>query len=108
MTISYDDFKKIDVRVCTILAAERVPETDKLLKCSIDAGELGVRTVVSGIAQWKQPEDLIGMQCLYVVNLEPRMLRGIESQGMLFAASDDSGVVLLKPERAVPPGTTLH
>ena len=109
MEISYEDFKKIDVRVCTILTVERIPETDKLLKCTIDVGELGERTVVSGIAQSKQPEDLIGKQCLYVVNLAPRVLRGVESQGMLFAASDETGsVVLMHPERLVVPGTPLH
>ncbi|MDB5187839.1 MAG: methionyl-tRNA synthetase, beta subunit [Candidatus Kaiserbacteria bacterium] len=108
MEISYEQFSQIDVRVCTILAAERVPDTDKLLKCTIDAGDLGERTVVSGIAAWKQPEDLIGKQCLYVVNLAPRVLRGVESQGMLFAGSDEQGVVLMHPERPVPPGTSLH
>ena len=108
MEISYEDFSKIDIRACTIVAAERIPETDKLMKCTIDAGDLGMRTVVSGIAEWKTPEDLIGLQCLYVVNLAPRLLRGVESQGMLLAASDDGGVVLMHPERKVSPGITLH
>ncbi len=105
--ISYDDFVKLDIRIGTIRAVERVPETDKLLKCTIDFGELGERTIVSGIAEWKTPEDLVGKQCPYIVNLAPRILRGVESQGMLVAGTDEYGVALLHPERAVPPGTKL-
>lgn len=105
--ISYDDFAKLDIRVGTVLTAELVPETDKLIKCTIDFGEMGQRTIVSGIAQWKKPEELVGKQLPYIVNLAPRVLRGVESQGMLMAASDENGVALLSPERALPPGTTL-
>ncbi len=105
--ISYDDFVKLDIRIGTIRAVERVPDTDKLLKCTIDFGELGERTIVSGIAEWKTPEDLVGKQCPYIVNLAPRILRGVESQGMLVAGTDENGVALLHPERAVPPGTKL-
>ncbi len=106
--ISFDDFKKVDIRIGTVLAAELVPETDKLIKCTVDFGELGRRTIVSGIAQSKKPEDIIGKQLPYIVNLAPRMLRGIESQGMLLAASDENGVALLSAERELPPGTALH
>lgn len=106
--IQYDEFAKVEIRMGTILAAERVPETDKLLKCTIDFGELGTRTIVSGIAQWKEPEQLVGRQCPYIVNLAPRTLRGVESRGMLLAGTDEEGVVLLHPERTVPPGTALH
>jgi methionyl-tRNA synthetase len=106
--ISYDDFAKLDIRVGTVIAAELVPETDKLIKCTIDFGEMGQRTIVSGIAQWKKPEELVGKQLPYIVNLAPRMLRGVESQGMLLAASDDNGVALLQPERNVPPGSRLR
>jgi methionine--tRNA ligase beta chain len=106
--ISYDDFAKLDIRIGTVLAAEPVPDTDKLLKCTIDFGEFGMRTIVSGIAQWKNPEDLVGKQLPYIVNLAPKMLRGVESQGMLLAASDESGVALLHPERALSPGTKLR
>jgi len=105
--ISYDDFAKLDIRVGTVVAAELVPETDKLIKCTIDFGEFGTRTIVSGVAQWKTPEDLIGKQLPYIVNLAPRVLRGVESQGMLLAASDEAGVALLFPEREVPKGTKL-
>ncbi len=106
--ISYDDFAKLDIRVGTVLAAELVPETDKLIKCTIDFGEMGQRTIVSGIAEWKRPEELVGRQLPYIVNLAPRVLRGVESQGMLLAASDEIGVALIAPERPVPPGTKLR
>src|SRR4051812_30077467 len=105
--ISYDDFAKLDIRLGTVLAAELVPETDKLIKCVIDFGEIGQRTIVSGIAQWKKPEELVGKQLPYIINLAPRMLRGVESQGMLLAASDESGVALLQAERALQNGTKL-
>lgn len=106
--ISYDDFAKLDIRIGKVLAAELVPETDKLIKCTIDFGtELGQRTIVSGIAQWKKPEELVGKYLPYIVNLAPRVLRGVESQGMLLAASDEYGVALIAPEREVPPGTKL-
>src|SRR3984885_6687587 len=105
--ISYDDFAKLDIRVGTVIAAELVPETDKLIKCTIEFGEFGQRTRVSGIAEWKKPEELVGKQLPYIVNLAPRVLRGVESQGMLLAASDESGVALIQPERNVPSGTKL-
>jgi methionyl-tRNA synthetase len=105
--ISYEDFAKLDIRIGLIVAAEMVPDTDKLIKCTVDLGEMGQRTIVSGIAQWKKPEELVGKKLPYIVNLAPRMLRGVESQGMLLAASDDNGVALLQPERDVPQGTKL-
>jgi len=106
--IQYEDFAKLDIRIGTVVAAELVPETDKLIQCTVDFGEeLGQRTIVSGIAEWKKPEELIGRQFPYIVNLAPRMLRGVESQGMLLAASDESGVALLTPERTLHTGTRL-
>ena len=106
--ISYDDFAKLDIRIGTVVAAELVPETDKLIKCTIDFGDMGQRTIVTGIAQWKKPEELVGRQLPYIVNLAPRTLRGIESQGMLLAASDENGVALINPERTVLAGTKLR
>lgn len=105
--IQYEDFAKLDIRIGTVVAAERVPETDKLIKCTIDFGELGERTIVSGIAEWKAPEQLVGLQLPYIVNLAPRVIRGIESEGMLLAASDADGLALLHPERATQNGTRL-
>ena len=106
--IPYEDFAKLDIRVGTVTAAEPVLGADKLIKCTVDFGELGIRTIVSGIAQWKIPQELVGRQFPYVVNLAPRSLRGVESQGMLLAASDEAGVALITPERELPPGTRLH
>ncbi|MCG8411692.1 MAG: methionine--tRNA ligase [Bacteroidales bacterium] len=88
--ISFDDFMKMDIRIGTILEAERVPKTDKLLKLKIDTG-IDQRTVVSGIAVDHKPEDIIGKQVSILVNLEPRKIRGIESQGMILMAQDASG-----------------
>ncbi len=105
--VQYENFAKLDIRVGTIVAAELVPDTDKLIKCTVDFGELGKRTIVSGIAEFRKPEDLVGKQCPYIVNLAPKMLRGVESQGMLLAASTPDGLALLHPDREVIPGTKL-
>ncbi len=108
LEISYDDFAKLEIRIGTVLAAELVPDTDKLLKCTIDFGDFGQRTIVSGIAQFRTPEQLVGKQLPYVVNLAPRMLRGVESQGMLLAAApEETGLALLHPDTPVPNGTAL-
>lgn len=109
--VSYEDFKKLDIRVGTVISAERVPETDKLLKCVVDFGDapdgLGLRTIVSGIAERKTPEDIIGKQFPYIVNLSTRIIRGIESEGMLLVSNDDEGIALLTPERAVKKGASV-
>ena len=105
--IQYEDFAKLDIRIGKVIAAEMVPDADKLIKCTIDFGTAGERTIVSGIAEWKKPEELVGKLLPYVFNLAPRVLRGVESQGMLLAASDENGVALLEPERALTPGVKL-
>ncbi len=89
-TVSYDDFAKIDLRVGTIVEAEKVAKADKLLKLTIDTG-IDKRTVVSGIAEHYQPEEIIGQQVTILVNLAPRALRGIESQGMILMAENKEG-----------------
>ncbi len=104
--ISIDDFKKVDIRVGTIVSAERVPDTDKLIRLCIDLGEKEQRQIVSGIAEYVEPEDLIGKQCPFVTNLEPRVIKGLESNGMIFAAGRDDTFALLHPNKEVPPGTT--
>jgi len=108
-TIEYDDFQKIDVRIGTVVAAEHIEGADKLIKCTVDFGSLGERTIVSGIVKWKKPEELIGKQLPYVVNLAPRVLKGVESQGMLLALSFNDGTdfALLCPEKLVPSGTSI-
>ena len=105
--ITYEDFAKIDIRVGTIVAAEMVPETDKLIKCTIDFGELGTRTIVSGIALFRTPESLVGKQLPYIVNLAPKMLRGVESAGMLLAVGDGEVFALLNPDVPLPPGSRV-
>jgi methionyl-tRNA synthetase len=92
--ITYDDFTKLDIRVCTIEEAEKVQEADKLLKLTVNTG-LDKRTIVSGIAQYYKPEDLIGKQFCFVLNLAPRKLRGIESNGMILSAEDPDGKLSL-------------
>jgi len=108
--ISIDDLAKVVVQVGTVRAAERVPETDKLLKCLVDFGEAaGPRTIVSGIAAYvPEPESLVGRQFAYVTNLAPRTIKGIESNGMLFAVGGGDTFAFLTPSSEVPPGTFAH
>jgi methionyl-tRNA synthetase len=89
-TITYDDFAKLDIRTGTILEAERVPKTDKLLKLTVDLG-FEKRTIVSGIAEHFDPKNLIQQRVLVVANLAPRKMKGIESQGMILSAENDLG-----------------
>jgi methionyl-tRNA synthetase len=103
--ISFDDFLKMDLRIATIEAAERVPKTEKLLKLTVNLGS-EKRTVVSGIAGYFEPETIIGRQVCLVANLEPRKIKGITSQGMILMVEDaDKKLVFVKPDREVPPGT---
>ena len=88
--IQYDDFQKMDIRVGTILEAERVPKTEKLMKLKVDTG-IDIRTVVSGIAEYFSPEEIVGKQVSILVNLQPRTLKNIESQGMILMASNSEG-----------------
>jgi methionyl-tRNA synthetase len=105
--VAYDDFSKMDIRVATILEAERVPRTDKLLKLLLDLGA-EKRTVVSGIAEYYVPEDIVGRQVTYLANLAPRKIRGIESAGMVLMAEDkDGALVFVSPEKAVGNGGTV-
>jgi putative transcription antitermination factor YqgF len=106
--ISIDDFAKVDVRVGTVLSAERVPETDKLLKLSVDLGEASPRQIVSGIAAYAEPESLVGKQLSFVTNLQPRKIKGLESNGMLFAVGEGETFAFVVPDRPVPPGTSAH
>ncbi len=84
--ITFDDFKKVEMRIGTILEMEKVPDADKLLKLMVDIGT-EVRQIVAGIAEVYQPESLVGRKVVVVVNLQPRKLRGVESNGMIVAAS---------------------
>ncbi len=105
--ISYDDFSRLELKVATITAAEKVPGADKLYKLSIDLGS-EQRTLVAGVAQQYAPEQLVGRQIVVVANLAPRALRGIISQGMLLAAETESGgAAILSPDSTVPNGSKV-
>ncbi|MSU74814.1 hypothetical protein EXS57_03500 [Candidatus Kaiserbacteria bacterium] len=113
--ISFDEFSKIEVKIGTVQSAERVPETDKLLRLMVDfddvspEGEKKLRQIVSGIAMYvPEPESLVGRQLAFVTNLEPRTIRGLESNGMLFAVGSNETFAFLTPDRIVPPGTSAH
>ncbi|MGL6179027.1 MAG: methionine--tRNA ligase [Tannerellaceae bacterium] len=106
--VVFDDFMKMDIRVGTILEAELVPKTSKLMKLLVDTG-IDKRTVVSGIAEHFKPEEVVGQQVSILVNLEPRKLRGIESQGMILMAEDADGkLVFVQPSAPVKPGSEVR
>ena len=105
---TFDDFMKMDIRTGTILEAQLVPKTKKLLQLKIDTG-IDKRTVVSGIAEYYKPEDIIGKQVSILVNLEPRKIRGIESQGMILMAEDADGTLkFVSPEGQVKNGSEVR
>ena len=105
--IVYDDFAKLDLRVGTVTACEKVEKADKLLKLTIDLGT-ETRTIVSGIALHYRTEEMVGKQVVVVTNLAPRKMKGIESQGMILTAEDKDGKLrLLKPEETVGPGSSV-
>lgn len=117
-TIVYDDFARLDLRVATVLACEPHPNADRLLKLQLDVGPLGQRQICAGLRGFQEPDDLVGKQIVIVANLEPRKLRGEESNGMLLAASvtasADEGepdqitdILVLQPRAAVPPGSSV-
>jgi methionyl-tRNA synthetase len=105
--ISYDDFARMDIRVGTILEAVKVPKTKKLMQLKIDTG-MDIRTVVSGISEFFEPEAIIGKQICILANLEPREIKGIKSQGMILLAEDSTGkLVFVTPENSVNNGAEV-
>lgn len=112
--ISYDDFAKLDIRIGEIKTVEIVEDADKLLKLLVDIGEHAedgtphYRQIVSGIRTFfEDPQTLVGRKCPFLVNLEPRVIRGFESQGMILAASNDEDFALLHPHVDLAPGTKI-
>ncbi len=107
--ITIEDFSKLVIKIGTILEAERVPDTDKLVRFQIDLGE-EKRQIIGGFAPgYPDVAALIGKQVPVLINLEPRMMRGLESQGMILAASrEDGGPVALNPDKSVTPGTQVR
>lgn len=107
--ITIDDFSKVEIRIGRIAAAERMPDSEKLFRLSVDFGEESPRTVVSGIAPYfAGPEDVVGKRCAFVTNLEPRTIRGVESQAMILMAHDDAASSLLEVSEGVPPGAKIN
>jgi len=101
---TFEDFQKMDIRVGTILEAQKVPKTKKLLQLKVDTG-IDQRTVVSGIAEHYSPEEIIGKQVSILINLAPRAIKGIESQGMiLMAENPDGSLAFVQPDKAIKPG----
>ncbi len=113
--ISFEDFKKIDLRVAEIIEVERVENSEKLVKLRISLGDndpstgsgQGERQIIAGIGKVYEPQTLINKKIVIVANLEPRSLMGLESQGMLLAAGDENGPVLLVPDKEVNPGSAI-
>ena len=104
--ISIEDFKKVDIAVGKILSAEKIPDTDKLLKLEVDLAEEKPRQIISGISLFfPDCSLLVGKKCMFVANLEPRMIKGFESQGMILAVSTEDGKFsLLEPNDEIPAG----
>jgi methionine--tRNA ligase beta chain len=112
MNIPYSVFEQMELRIGRIAEAARVEGSDKLLKLSVDLGEKSAdqpefRQIIAGIGKAYEPDALIGRELLFIANLEPRTIMGLESQGMVLAATDDRGPVVMLPERPVPPGAPL-
>ena len=105
--ISYEEFRKTDLRVAKILSAQRIEGSDKLLKLEVDLGS-EERQIIGGIGKMYTPEELVGREIIIVANLEPRMLMGLESKGMLLAADDEGKPTLLAPNGEVPPGSEVR
>jgi len=104
--ITFDDFKKMDLRVGKVLLAEDVHGTQNLIKLIVDLGT-EKRQIIAGIKRWYKPEELEGKYIILVANLEPRKIRGLESQGMLLATIDTEKPILLTVEEEVPPGSKI-
>lgn len=108
MQISYDDFAKLEIKIGTIMEVEVVPDADRLLRLTVDVGEENPRQIVSGIREYFDDiNSLVGLQCPFLTNLEPRIIRGLESQGMILAASNDASFSLLNPSQKLIPGTLI-
>ena len=107
--ITIDDFAKIQLKVGKVVECQKVEKADKLLCSKIDLGEGAPRTIVSGIAKYYTPEEMVGKQVIVVTNLKPVKLRGIESQGMVLCASDENGnLALVTPEKEIGAGSEVR
>ncbi|MBI4360263.1 methionine--tRNA ligase subunit beta [Candidatus Micrarchaeota archaeon] len=108
-SVKYEDFSKLEIRVGQILSAERIQGADKLLKLSVDTGEEAPRTLVAGLALRYAPEDLAGKKIVVLCNLEPKTMKGVQSEGMLLAAGEThESIQLLVPDGDAPIGTRIY
>lgn len=106
--ITIEDLQKVQIQIGTVRSAEIVADTDKLMRLVVDFGEGEPRQIVSGIQAYTTAEALVGKQLAFVTNLEPRTIRGLESNGMLFAVGTGETFAFLTPSKEVPPGTAVH
>ncbi|MCA1811761.1 MAG: methionine--tRNA ligase subunit beta, partial [Halobacteriales archaeon] len=106
--VTLDEFQRIQLRLATVKSVEAHPKADKLYVLRLDVGDLGERQVVAGLKAHYRPEELVGKTVAFVANLQPAMLRGVESQGMVLAADDGTTVAVLEPQRKVPPGSKIR
>lgn len=108
MSLSLDDFKRAEIQIGTVLSAGHVSGADKLLRLEVDFGEGTPRQILSGIAEYVSPDDLVGRQFPFITNLEPRVIKGLVSNGMLLAVGQGSTFALLSPTRTVDPGSHIR
>ena len=108
MEIAFDEFQKLDLRIGKITEATQIPGSRNLIKMIIDFGT-EKRQAVAGLLKWYKPEDLVGKKCAFILNLQKRMMMGVESQCMIFAAEDEAGnVVVLQPEKDIAEGSKIR
>lgn len=106
--IKFEDFAKLELKVGTVLECEDIEGSEKLFKLMVDLGEDQPRQILAGVKQWYKPKQLVGKQVVVIANLEPRMMMGLESQGMMLAADSKDGPVFLTIPKKVPPGTKIR
>lgn len=106
MAVKFEEFKKLDIRVAKIVKVEDHPDADKLYLVSVDWGE-GEKQLVAGIKMSYKPDELVGKQVAVITNIEPAVIRGVESQGMILAASDENGMAVLSPDKEKIIGSTV-
>jgi len=108
MEISFEEFQKLDLRIGRITEANQIPGSRNLIRVIVDFGT-EKRQAVAGLLQWYQPQDLVGKKCLFILNLQKRMVMGVESQCMILAAEDEEGnVTVLQPEKDVAEGSKIR
>ena len=102
--IKFEDFSKVDMRIGTIISAEDIEGSEKLIKLLVDFGDLGKRQILSGIKEWFKPKILVGKQAAFVVNIEPRKIMGFDSEGMILAVEYEGKITLIVPKKKIKNG----